>query len=122
MRSLRLSAAAALVIAVAGSASAAVLTTPTLFAGGPGAQNVCVATNVGTSPITVKVKMVPGFSDVTEETCELMPNDPFGCQNSVNDLAYCVVTVQGSPKKVRAVMMNRLIVNPFTINSTVEAR
>lgn len=114
--------AIAMTLALAGSASAAVLSTPTLFAGGPSGQNVCVATNVGTGPVMVTVKMVTGFSGTTEETCTLAPGDPFGCQNAANDLAFCQVTVQGSPKKVRAVMFNRSIVSPFTIHSTVEAR
>jgi len=123
MRKFQFLAAVAFTLGLAGSASAAsILATPTLFLGGASSQNICVATNIGTSPITVKVRMVPLLSDPTEETCTIMPGDPGGCQNAANDLAYCVVEVQGSAKKVRAVMMNRLIVAPFTINATVEAR
>jgi hypothetical protein len=109
-------------LALAGSASAATLATPTLFQGGPDSQNICVATNIGANPVTVTVRMVPLFSDPTEETCELLPGDPGGCQNSANDLAYCVVRVQGNPRNVRAVMMNRSIVSPFTIHAAVDAR
>jgi hypothetical protein len=122
MRTLRMIGGLAATLALAGPASAATLATPTLFAGGPNAQNICVATNIGTTPVTVTVRMVPLLSDPTEETCTLEPNDPGGCQNSANDLAYCVVRTQGSAKNVRAVMMNRLIVSPFTIHTAVEAR
>ncbi|MEW6269305.1 MAG: hypothetical protein AB1689_08430 [Thermodesulfobacteriota bacterium] len=116
----RIATAIALVLGLAGSASAAgVLSTPTLFQGS--GQNVCVATNVGKVPVEVTVKMV-SLTDTTEETCTIDPGDPGGCQNSVNGLAYCQVIVQGSAKRVRAVMFNRNLTSPFTINAAVEAR
>jgi hypothetical protein len=118
----RIFAAIAATVALAGPASAADLFTPTLFAGGPNSQNICVVTNVGTSPITVTVTMVPFDDDPTSETCTIEPGDPSGCQNSANTLAYCRVSVQGSTKRVRGVMMNRSIVSPFTIHTSVEAR
>lgn len=121
MRTTRMLAGLGLSLALATSASAGVLATPTFFQGGASSQNVCVATNIGTSPVNVSVKMV-GLSSVTEETCTVQPGDPGGCQNSANDLAYCVVKVQGNTKAVRAVMFNRLIVSPFTIQAAVEAR
>jgi hypothetical protein len=122
MRTVRTIGALAATLALATSASAGVLATPTLFQGGANSQNVCVATNVGTAPVTVTVRIVPLLSDPSEETCTLQPNEPGGCQNSANDLAYCVVKVQGSTKNVRAVMMNRSLQSPFTINTAVEAR
>jgi hypothetical protein len=51
-------------------------------------QNVCVATNVGTTPINVTVEMV-ALGGTTSEECTIMPGDPDGCQNFANDLAYC---------------------------------
>lgn len=99
-----------------------VLTTPTLFRGGPSGQNICVVTNVGKSPITVTVEMVTGFSGTIQETCTIQPDDPFGCQEAADDLAYCRVIVQGSAKKVRAIMMNRSTQLPPTIFTAVEAR
>jgi hypothetical protein len=122
MRTVRTIGALAATLALAGSASAGVLATPTLFKGGTNSQNICVATNIGTAPVTVTVRIVPLLSDPTEETCTLGPDEPGGCQNFANDLAYCVVKVQGSAKNVRAVMMNRDIVAPFTIHTAVEAR
>jgi len=103
-------------------AFAAELSTPTLFKGGTNSQNVCVATNVGTKPVNLTVRMVTFSGGTTEEDCTIPPGDPSGCQNFANDLAYCQVVVQGSAKNVRAVMMNRDIVSPFTINATVDAR
>jgi hypothetical protein len=106
------------------AALAGVLVTPTLFKGGANSQNVCVATNVGSTPLTVTVEMVAfnlGATKVTQETCTIDPGDPSGCQNFADDLAYCRVIVQGPLKKVRAVMMNREKVSPFTINTAVEA-
>lgn len=103
-------------------AGGSILATPTLFQGGPSGQNVCVATNVGSSPVTVTVEMVGLLTGTTQETCTINPGDPGGCQNFANDLAYCRVIVQGSAKKVRAVMMNRSIASPFTIFTAVEAR
>lgn len=104
------------------ASDATTLTTPTLFVGGPSGQNICVATNIGNSPITVTVEMVTLNSGTPSETCTLAPGDPFGCEEFANDLAYCRVTVQGSAKKVRAVMMNRSIAPPFTIFAAVDAR
>lgn len=101
-------------------ASAGELVTPTLFRGG--SQNVCVATNVGSTPLSVTVEMVTLLSGTTQETCTIDPEDPNGCQNFANDLAYCRVIVQGSVKKVRAVMINRDTVSPFTIHATVQAQ
>jgi hypothetical protein len=120
MRRFGRNAAIALMVAAAGPAFAAnVLSTPTLFAGS--GQNVCVATNVGATPVTVTVRMVTLLSGTTEETCTIEPGDPGGCQNSAGDLAYCQVVVQGSTKRVRAVMMNRDTAGTFTIHSAVEA-
>jgi hypothetical protein len=101
-------------------ALAGTLTTPTLFAGS--AQNVCVATNVGPTPVTVTVEMVTLLNGTTQETCTITRDDPGGCQNAANDLAYCRVLVPGTAKNIRAVMMNRQTAQPFTINTTVEAR
>ena len=102
-------------------ALAGTLATPTLFAGGASAQNVCVATNVGPAPVTVTVEMVTLLNGTTHETCTITRDDPGGCQNAANDLAYCRVLVPGSTKNIRAVMMNRQITPPFTINATVQA-
>lgn len=122
MRTLQIIGGFAATLALTSAASAASIATPTLFQGGANSQNICVATNVGTTPVTVTVRIVPLLSDPTEETCTLQPNEPGGCQNAANDLAYCVVKTQGSAKNVRAVMMNREIVAPFTIHAAVEAR
>jgi hypothetical protein len=112
--------AVAMILGLAAPASAGVLSTPTLFRGG--GQNVCVVTNVGTTPVSVTIRMVTFASGTPTETCTIQPGDPNGCQEFANDLAYCEVTVLGSTKKVRAVMMNRDTVSPFTIHATVDAR
>jgi hypothetical protein len=118
----KLMTAMALTLGFNGAAFAgSVLSTPTLFQGS--AQNVCVATNVSNNPVTVTVKMVTLLSGVIQNTCTIPPGDPSGCQEAANDLAYCQVSVlQGSPKSVRVVMMNRNTTAPFTINATVEGR
>src|SRR5262245_40477634 len=118
----KIAAAFALTLGLSNAVLAGELITPTLFQGGASSQNVCVATNVGTVPINVTVELHTFLSGTTQETCTIGPEDPTGCQNAANDLAYCRVIVQGSVKKVRVVMMNRLIASPFTINATVEGR
>lgn len=105
-----------------GVALASELVTPTLFRGGPSGQNVCVATNVGSTPLDVTVEMHTLLSGTTQETCTIQPGDPGGCQNFADDLAYCRVIIQGPAKKVRVVMMNRSIASPFTIFTAVEGR
>jgi len=110
-----------LTFGLAASASAGTLKTSALFQGGASSQNVCVAINVGPAPITVTVQMI-GLSSTDTETCLVLPNDiNSSCQASVNDFAFCRVT-SSNTGNVRAVMMNRLIVAPFTINATSEAR
>lgn len=122
MRTAKILLAGTLALGLATPAVAAQLATPTLFKGGTNSQNVCVATNVGTNPVTVTVRMVAFTTGASDETCTIQPGDPSGCQNFANDLAYCQVLVQGSAKNVRAVMMNRDIVSPFTIHAAVDAR
>lgn len=115
----------ALALGLAAPAWASSLTTPALFAGGPSGQNVCVAINVGTTPVVVTVEMVGLLTGTDSETCTLQPNDiDSNCQAfRTNDMAYCRVTAPATKLKfIRAVMMNRSIVSPFTIHATVEAR
>jgi hypothetical protein len=111
-------------LALGSSAWAASLTTPALFAGGPSGQNVCVAINVGTTPVVVTVEVV-GLFATDSDTCTLQPNDvDSNCQAfRTNDMAYCRVTAPATKLKfIRAVMMNRSTVSPFTIHATVDAR
>ena len=106
----------------AASATAGTLTTPALFLGGASSQNVCVAINIGTTPVVVTITMT-GLSGATDsDTCTMQPNDVGdSCQAFLNDMAFCRVT-STKITSVRAVMMNRSTASPFTINATVEAR
>jgi hypothetical protein len=108
-------------LSLATFANAGTLTTPALFQGGSN-QNVCVAINIGTTPVMVTVKMT-GLSGATDsDTCTMQPNDVGdSCQAFLNEMAFCRVT-STKITSVRAVMMNRSTTAPFTINATVEAR
>jgi hypothetical protein len=122
-------------LALATSASAGTISTPYFFRGGNDAQNVCVAINVGKKPIEVLVEAVPfEGGTIGTETCTLVPlgaltsvPDADGeCEASVNDAGYCRFTAPGSvgavAKSLRAVIVNRLTLAPFTINGVAEAR
>ena len=115
----------ALALGLAAPLQAGTLTSPVLFQGG--AQNVCVAINVGTKPIEVTVEIVNFNGTDTTETCTLQPNDVVNsCQTFANDQGFCRVTAAGGDgklrKNVRAVMMNRSTNSPFEIFTAVEAR
>jgi hypothetical protein len=117
----KLMAATTLTLGLNGMAFAKDLSTPTLFTSG--GRNVCVATNVGNTPVAVTVKLVTLVSGVLQNTCTLLPDDPSGCQQAATDTAYCQVSVlQGSQKNVRVVMINQTVSPPFTMNATVEGR
>jgi hypothetical protein len=109
-------------LGLAAVATAGSLTTPVLFQGGASGQNVCVAVNIGTTPVTVTVTMT-GLSGATDsETCTMQPNDvDDACQAFLNGMAFCRVT-STKIASVRAVMMNRSTSTPFTIHTAVEAR
>jgi hypothetical protein len=122
-------------LALATSASAGTLSTPYFFNGGTGAQNVCVAINVGKKPIEVLVEAVPfEGGTIGTETCTLVPlgaltNVPDAdgeCEASIDNAGYCRFTAPGSAgavaKSLRAVLINRLTIAPFEIHAVVEAR
>jgi hypothetical protein len=103
------------------SSSAGTLKTSALFLGGPSAQNICVAINVGPSPMKITVEVI-GLNGTDTETCTVQPNDiDSSCQAFLAEFAFCKVTA-GNVKNVRAVMMNRSTASPFTIFATSEAR
>ena len=122
-------------LALATSASAGTISTPYFFNGGPDAQNVCIAINVGKKPIEVLVEAVPfEGGTISTETCTLVPlgaltavPDADGdCEASVNNAGYCRFTAPGSAgavaKNLRAIIMNRSTTAPFTIHGVAEAR
>jgi hypothetical protein len=118
-------------LAFASSASAGTISTSYFFEGGPDAQNVCIAINVGKKPLEVTVDAVPLEGGTpNSETCTLAPlaavatvPDANGdCQAFINASGFCRFTVPGSTKSLRGVMLNRSTAPPFTIHSTSEAR
>jgi hypothetical protein len=123
--------ATAAFLALASAASAGTISTSYLFEGGVDSQNVCVAINVGKKPVEVTVDAVP-FEGGTfdSQTCTLVPlataqavPDADGdCEAFIDSAGFCRFTVPGSTKSIRGVMINRLTVAPFTINSISEAR
>ena len=111
---------------LASEAGAGRLVTPPLFSGGANHQNVCVAINVGNQPIEVTVEIIGLLADESD-TCTVLPNDlDSSCQVAIEDFAFCrVITDFGQPRTtrvVRVVLMNRLTIAPFTIETAVEAR
>jgi hypothetical protein len=120
-------AAAALLLAAAIPAQAGKIVTPMLYMGGTN-QLVCIATNASSSTIKVKVKIIGNLGGIGNESCTLTANDTAGCAAFLNDNAgHCRISMDGNSnaevrEKVRGVMFNRLTTNPFTIETSVEAR
>jgi hypothetical protein len=118
---------AALLLACGTVASAAgTISTPIIFLGG-GTQLVCVANNVSTVPVAVTVTIVGNTSNGAT-TCTLPVNDRAGCQAFLNGQSgHCRISVTTLTNndvraRLRGVLFNRIIVSPFTIFTTVEAR
>jgi hypothetical protein len=108
-------------LALVASSSAGILKTSALFLGGPSAQNICVAINVGPSPMKITVEVI-GLNGTDTETCTVQPNDiDSSCQAFLAEFAFCKVTAS-NVGNVRAVMMNRSTASPFTIFATSAAR
>jgi hypothetical protein len=111
----------------AASVSAGTISTPILFSGG-GNQHVCIANNVSSVPVTVRVTVLGNLGGSDVENCTLQPNDTNGCQAFLNDQAvHCRISVAGQDSatvraRLRGVLINRTTVAPFTIFATVEAR
>ena len=117
---------AALVVALFhfGAAHAGTLSTPMIFKGG-GDQLVCIASNVSSQPITVRVTII-GVLGNASSTCTLPAGDNDGCQAfRNNDAGRCTITATGEQSELRArvrgVLFTRKITSPFTIEGAVQA-
>ena len=119
-------AAAAALLLYAGTANAGSISTPILFLGGTN-QLICIANNVGSGNVTVRVRII-GTITTTTETCTIPPNDPGGCQHFLNDQSgYCVIfnnniTDAQLKARVRGVMFTRSTSAPFAIQAVVQAQ
>jgi hypothetical protein len=109
-----------------GAATAGSISTPILFLGGTN-QLVCIANNVGTTAVRVKVKII-GLNNTVSQSCKLGKNDAGGCQNFLNnESGYCVIsndalTDADLRAQVRGVMFTRSTSPPFAIEAVVQAQ
>lgn len=107
-----------------GAAQARTISTPMIFKGG-GDQLVCIASNVSSQPITVRVTII-GVLGNASSTCTLPAGDNDGCQAfRNNDAGRCTITAAGEQSEVKArvrgVLFTRKITSPFTIEGAVQA-
>lgn len=106
-------------------ANAGTISTPILFLGSSN-QTVCIASNVTTASVTVRVAIIGIVSGGAAATCTLPSNDRAGCEAFFNGAGQCRISIANITndqvrERVRGVMFLRRTTAPFAIEAVVQA-